>query len=75
MWKPEIKKYSGTPLILPALGHKIHAGRNRELVALRGLQNNKMTRRFSHLGGKTMGGELRQEVVARQGSSVYRQKQ
>ena len=23
MWKTEIKKYSGTPLMLPALGHKI----------------------------------------------------
>ena len=34
-----------------------------------------MTRRFSRLGGKTMGAELRQEVVARQGSSVCKQKQ
>ena len=34
-----------------------------------------MTRRFSRLGGKTMRGELRQEVVTRQGSSVYKQKQ
>ena len=39
-----------------------------------------MTRIFSRLGGKTMGGELRQEVVvyingvvARRGSSVYKQ--
>ena len=38
-----------------------------------------MTRRFSRLGRKTMGGETRggriNGVVARQGSSVYKQKQ
>ena len=38
-----------------------------------------MTRRFSRLGGKTMGGETRggriNGVIARQGSSVHKQKQ
>ena len=34
--------YSGTPLMRPPLGYK-NPGRNNEVVALTGLQNNKMT--------------------------------
>ena len=55
--KLKLKKYSGTSLMRPALGHKI------QVVIARWSHHNKMTRRFSRLGGKTMGGELRQEVV------------